>query len=311
MVNYHSLRVRLVISVSRHLQFLYWRLRRPELSDFVDMGLGIEARASRCADAWRPHFEAVHALEQAAIARVAGMPSLAVLGAGRLLDLAADIPGRVSRMDLYDLDPSARRGAIVKCRRCPEVKFHLLDLSGGVLTWKRALGKLICQKPTPDPEYLSQQLDAFEISPPSLVERADVLFSLNVLGQIPLYWRDAAAAMLERACGVELDEHGDLPIPWYAPIARGMQRLQRAHLSSLNASGAALVLLISDERFEYHRDGRVLLSEDAVLEPIEPGLGAYRVIERRSWDWELAPQDLEGAEFGVRHRMTGLLFERR
>jgi hypothetical protein len=103
-------------------------------SDFERMGSAIEQRFRRCAPWWRPHLEATATFVSH---NVPESSSVAVLGAGRLLDI--DLVGLLSKcrhVHLFDADSSAvSRWKAVSGREYGRRVFgHVLDLTGSMIS---------------------------------------------------------------------------------------------------------------------------------------------------------------------------------
>ena len=297
------------LSMFRHLRYFYHCLAHPHLIDFVDMGLGIEARYRRCAPEWDEHLNASKSFQARALTLWEGGGIAAVLGAGRLLDLDAQLLSRTfSSVRLYDADPSARRPALWKFPSGARAAFFLVELSGTLQSWTRAL-KDFLRAHSRDPHALAAFLRGLRLAPaPLRLDDADFVFSVSVLSQIPLFWRDRVQALAARAWGIHPSDTGDLPEPILSAVKAGMALLQAAHLRLINESSCRGVILISDTTFDYYECSRLVLSEPALLVSPESELVSFTPALRESWCWKIAPQGKEQAEYGVVHQVQALYF---
>ncbi len=220
-----------------------------------------------------------------------------MLGAGRLLD--ADLTMLCARCDevhLFDADPSCvtewkhQAGRGYGRRVIP----HVVDITGTIEEWSRIIRSA-------SPDKCEQCLSALEAPLPKWSDDGfDGIISLNLLGQIPLYWRDRVLRMRR-----ELS-----PAEWSA-LSGSMGRLQRAHLQALRESSAAWSIVISDtEYYFYHVDESHWRVESAVFDPLVreslEAATAARLGERESWLWHLAPQFIESDEEGEIHRVEAV-----
>jgi hypothetical protein len=258
-------------------------------NDFSLMGRAIEDRYARCKEWWEPHLRCTREFIED---NVAPCSRLAVLGAGRLLDL--DLPAlleRVSEVHLFDADPqciSAWRtaaGSHYRRRVVPRIE----DVTGVMESWTQPLksaarkGGLV--------EYLSN-VEAVE--PAWSGDGFDAIVSLNILGQIPLYWRDRVLAV-----------KASLTDPEYAALQRSMATLQSAHIRALTADTQALRVVITDTEYYYYDaddpqweiESALYGDSAALLEEYFKGGGSS------CWLWHLAPQYIESDNEGEIHRV--------
>ncbi len=260
-------------------------------NDFEHMGVGIERRFARCASWWAPHlactrdFVALHTQPAS---------SVAVLGAGRLLDL--DLRQLLSLCDtvhLFDADP----GCVASWRKQAGNLFgkrvisHVGDITASLDQWTRGLSK--ARRANDLTEYLRSLAPA----PASLPARYDGIISLNLLGQIPLYWRDRV-----RAKAPEIDDAS-----WEA-LMGSMGALQRAHLELVHQSACSWSIIISDtEYYFYDIDNAEWRVEPALFGEAErtwsPLHDRATQVADGSWLWHIAPQLIESDEEGEIHRV--------
>ena len=161
-------------------------LMHPTHARYVDMGLGIEARAARCADAWEPHLAASKSFLLNALTQYAAPASSAVvLGAGRLYDVPLrEMLKSVATVRLIDADPTARAAVARSVRHLP-VRYDIAEVTGQMNAQVRALQR--CRSL----DAVAELLRTFCLLPTShLALSEEVVCSMNLLSQIPLYWRD-------------------------------------------------------------------------------------------------------------------------
>jgi hypothetical protein len=256
-------------------------------SDFNRMGSAIQQRFQRCAAWWRPHLGATI---QFISYNIPDANSVAVLGAGRLLDI--DLLGLLSRcrsVHLFDADSSAvSRWKAVSGREYGRRVFgHVLDLTGSMQSWTKGLAA------ANRGGTLAEYLECCETSVPAWAyEPFDGYISLNILGQIPLYWRD-------RVLAVKRDLSDDQAIA----LDKTMGRLQCAHLEGLAARSDAWSLLITDTEYYFYRsDTSEWRIESALCGDAKGVYRAFRGNGRHDrWLWHVAPQFVEGDDEGEIH----------
>lgn len=256
---------------------------------FKSMGRAIEERHRRCALWWRPHLDHTTSFINQHVPQAA---SVAVLGAGRLLDI--DIEGLLSRCEtvhLFDADS----GAVAYWRsRCAtqygrRVVGHVLDLTECMKEWSRGLAAAIRAA------RLREYLESCEaVVPTWAFESFDGCVSLNIAGQIPLYWRDR---VLAAASELSPDE-------WVA-LQGSMERLQVAHLRGLLTRDNAWSILVTDtEYYFYHCDRSEWRVEPAFFgEANEVFRAGFMQGKHDTWLWHIAPQFIESDEEGEIHRV--------
>lgn len=260
--------------------------------DFIRMGKGIQARYSRCAPHWEPHLSCTRAFIENHI-QPGGR--LAILGAGRLLDI--DLPKLLplfSEIHLFDADPSViptwRRvsGSAFRERVFPRVT----DVTGSLSMWSTGLGR------AKKNGELSSYLESLTVNQGLWeLESFDGVISLNLIGQIPLYWRDRV-----------LDVAGELSAEEEPALLSSMARLQAAHLDGLRESPKGWSIAITDtEYYTYSVDRSEWEVEPAldgaVLRDFRESRGRRVQSGDSCWLWHLAPQFIESETEGEIHRV--------
>ena len=293
----------------KSLIYLWYAVRYPNLKDFVDMGLGIEARHSRCRKEWARHLRATQDFQGevlSSVSRDLGRPlTTVILGAGRLLDVNLDALDAFSKEVLcVDADPSAKNFALSKLgslKKVSRISYEVQEITHSLSEWSEALNKIRSEGEA-SAFLLSVRAESQKEAP----WQGDVMCSLNLLSQIPLYWRDRVVEFVEKKLDIHPHDLGDFKEPLQSALKGSMRELQRSHLELLNRSGARSILLITDTQFEYYREGETFLIEPALYVSVLDELSFYSEVRSQEWTWEIAPQGIEQKEFGVRHRVRAL-----
>lgn len=282
------------------------------------MGLGIEARYGRCARYWRRHIELCKEFQRSALAELPQGGTVAVLGAGRLYDLDVELlKSRFSRIELFDADPGSLRIWRALLPRGRSVDYHLTDLTGCFDAWRGELRRFLARG-RPGPAEVAEFLQQLHApNPAPLPGSFDCVLSINLLSQIPIYWRDLFLRAAERKLGLAADARGDLPAPVQAALDASLGRLQAAHLEMLARSAREKVVLISDCEFMYYnRCAAGWQVESALHVPLPakgstaPVLAGFATRGSDSWLWHIAPQDVEQPDYGQIHGVQAWALER-
>ena len=296
----------------QHLIYWWRRSRHPELADYLSEGLGIRCRERRSRRYWKNHLALSKRFQSEAV-RILHPDArrFTILGAGRLLDLDAEtVLRRGARITLVDADPGAvaswrpfirsarRAGAAVDSLHC--------ELTGRILGWTNELKGRLCSASAPTAESLTAELWRLPTLPRRqvLLPESDAIFSLNLLGQIPIHWRERVLGIMRDLAPSLLDGEGNPPQIIEAAIERTMSLLQIEHLELLRAARARLTILISDTEFYFYRRDVAPWQVDKALYdcPIEGFLPGILKM-KDSWLWHLAPQGIEQQEYGAIHKI--------
>ncbi len=257
--------------------------------DFSSMGRAIEERYARCKEWWEPHLSCTREF----IAHNLGRCSrLAVLGAGRLLDLdLSALLERAREVHLFDADPECisrwrvAAGADFRRRVIP----HIEDATGVLAAWTQPL-KAVARRGTLA-EYL---WDLEAVEPQWARGEFDAIISLNIAGQIPLYWRDRVLAVKASLTASES-----------AALESSMSELQCAHMRALAADAQALRIVVTDTEYYYYDVDQPEWEVEGALYGDSAAL-FNEFFERGSsscWLWHLAPQYIESDNEGEIHRV--------
>jgi hypothetical protein len=282
------------------LKYRFHACTRSNWADFIDMGLGIESRYNACQSWWQPHVNSTRALQVAALALCKkSFPQTTLLGAGRLFDAAPEIFDQSCSVAFYDADPLC----IAHWRKkCYEEKvtghYYHSDLTGAMKQWTEELS----QSQNLLPYEVVTLLQGLRGHPPEI--QGDVIISINLLSQIPLYWRERVSAILP---AYSTESHDLLEA-----LRESERVLEQEHLQMLATSNARVVVLISDREFLYYnRKGSIverknaLVSENIDLDKINPKLVKRKHIQ---WCWHLVPIGVESNDYGIIHLVEGAVY---
>lgn len=280
-------------AIGRAIRYASLTRKNPEARDFISMGMGIEARRSRCKKFWKQHLELSKQFQIENLDKLPNINQVAILGAGRLFDVPIEyLNRRELDVSLFDADPGCadvwyKRGFIGNCN---------YDLSANFKVFCDWISKLVELDGATIPSIASE-LGAFELAQPSLPQiKYDVIISLNLLSQIPLYYHDKLDAVLTARFGSGSDEDGRFSETLAEAWDNFAARLQQQHLELLLNHTKHLALLISDQSYLYYRSDLANWRECKALYLSLPQSEC-----KSSWFWHIAPQGLEQAEYGEIH----------
>ena len=276
------------IMIDRLIYTYNW-MRHPSQRDFLNMGEGIVSRAKRYSRFWQNHLALTKEFTEHAFESSNASGNLAVLGAGRLLDVDCErLADRFSTIDLYDNDPGALTVWKKATRPFPrKFKFNLLDLTGALDYWKRWLQ---------GPQQLVEKLSTLPPLPaiPLEVGQYSTVLSLNLLGQIPLYWRDRVTESIANRSLNQAEQ---------AALDESCRLLESQHINLLQNCGAQSVVLLSDSEYYYYEPNTVNWQVEPAVFEMELDHNQYQETLRDCWLWHLAPYGAEGSKYGEIHRV--------
>lgn len=296
----------------RKVAGLLHKLTDPDITDFVEMGVGIEQRFERCRPYWGKHLDATKEFERTCVSMPPNGSSIAVLGAGRLLDLDLETMARMFQtIALFDIDPSVRTyWQAAQLRYGTAIQCHRVELTGSIQEWTKQLGTVL--KKRRDLAHLCAFLNALE---PNLdhnpVGEHGTVLSLNLIGQIPIYWRNRVHSMVWRKWGLHPNVPGNYPQEVEAALIHSMKVLELQHLDLLRYCARQKIILIGDTIYAYHDRGQPLWQTEALhFEWQSLKLNGFELRLQDSWLWEISPQGIEQSEFGITHAVRGWEFVR-
>jgi hypothetical protein len=260
--------------------------------DFIRMGRGIQQRYARCAEYWNPHLTFSRTFIQE---HVEPVKRIAVLGAGRLFDIALpQLVEQAEEVHLFDADPTCvkswRAAAPREFNR--RVIPRIEDITGCLAQWTAEL------KSVNRSSQLCAYINSLEAPAPRWAEEPfDGVVSLNVAGQIPLYWRDRVLAVK----GELSDDESDA-------LTRSYERLQVAHLLGVTKAAAQWGVVITDVEYYFYQSH---ISEWQVERALYGAAGEifaglcdqHDASCADRWLWHLAPQFVESDAEGEIHRV--------
>lgn len=272
------------------LRYLWHKWRAPQTVDFADMGLGIEARYSRCKGHWDKHLELSKRFIRESLDR--GGDSCAILGAGRLLDIdLSHLCERYKEVSLYDLDPTVLPLWKRARRRYPQLELHQMDITGSMASWTTSLQEVVRRGAGRD-DVESLLLSLNSVVPPI---SADTIVSLNTLSQLSIYWRQRVQAIV----GFDLEQ----------AIDANQKQLEEGHLKLLQGA-LRDVIIISDNTFLYYQQDKSAWVEEPALKTELTLERPFELKAHAQWLWHIAPQGIEEEEYGVIHEVSALYFKR-
>lgn len=267
------------------------------------MGVGIEARSVRCRSFWEAHLESSRRF---VLRSVTGLPPgrrIAVLGAGRLLDVPlAELLDHGFEVHLFDVDPGCER-VWRRMARGRSVQAHIVDLTGSFVVWTRELAARVKQRPARgEVEQFLSELQP--VKPPPLAG-FDIVISLNLLSQLPVYWRDRVEVFLGRRNSAWLTEES-----FERALSGSCACLQAAHLELIGGSGAHRAVVITDTEFYFYEQTQAPWQVEPSIYVPGVELPGYLSTHRESWLWHIAPQGVEQSDYGSIHRVEAFEFRR-
>jgi hypothetical protein len=291
----------------------YWwlRLKHPKQVDYLNMGFGIEARHQRCAAYWHRHLQYSQEFVQKSFENFHGQ-SLAVFGAGRLLDVdLSQLLQHFSEVQLFDYDPSVLpfwQAATKRIGAKGRVRFCIADVTATIEPWTEWL-RASLEKGSSSEDFATQLLNLSVAAP--TIERTSACLSLNLLSQIPLYWRDRVEAEVGKHFGQsEGQDFLGTPEVAYA-LNQTLRLLELEHLGFLARSASERIVMLHDIQFFYYHADKVHWQVEPALELTDPiVLLNFNIDFQDQWFWHIAPQGIEQAEYGVIHDVRAICLKR-
>lgn len=286
------------------------------------MGFGIEARYERCRRFWEPHLRCCNEFQSKAFSINFRGTTLFVLGAGRLLDFNLEAAlSSFEKLHLVDADPGCEKIWLKRSEALSaseRIKGEILDISGAIDSWTEVIDQF-CSRSN-SVEDLVKIINTLALPRSSTLNLESgnknyAILSLNLLSQIPIYFRDRIAQILLKHWKLDSDKDGQYAAPLQNAICSSMRKLEKQHIELLAKSGAKQVSLITDSYFHYYRKDisdwrteRALNSFEYDQKGAQIKLEGYNLKERQSWLWHIAPQSIEHKSYGVIHEVIGCSF---
>ncbi len=294
-------------------RYYFHALRHPRQKDFISQGLGIEARQQKTDGTWQPHLERCRSLQTRGFSHGIG-EDLVVLGAGRLYDFAAESAAAIfSRIEFVDYDPGCVYAwkNFQKSRPHISCKYSLRDITSVLEAWTV---RLAGARTLSEIEQVLCSLEASAVWNGVSEAAPRTVLSLNLLSQIPLYWRDRVHEILRTRFHLDSDDDGSLPEKLESAMQESMRRLETAHLEQLQASEAKVLIVIADTHFNYYLDEKGPKRTEAALAPeLMDNAGAleiagYKLLHAENWLWHLMPKGIEDKNYGITHAVSGWVY---
>lgn len=285
------------------------------------MGLGIEARYEQSKHYWSKHLQYTKAFQVSSLAQRG--ESLAVLGAGRLFDFdLATLSKKFKTIALYDIDPSCYPTwylARVKSAKDCKIDFCQCDLSCGVLRWSEVLQETLAQAEDVSADTVCYAISSCQIETALNLNNYSQIISLNLLSQIPIFWRDRVHSIIAKY-GFATNQTGQVENQQIeAALQATLKLLTNHHLELLNQSKAKDLVLFFDQYFYYYEKNTAQWQVELALpiqnentnlvEELCAKLSNYNLRNKDSWLWHISPQGIESQKFGTLHQVVALHFD--
>ena len=294
----------LLTTLSRWYRYSLARFYAPSWTDFAAMGIGIEARYARCAKWWDPHLWATREFVRQSLLSAHDIPTLHVLGAGRLLDIDCDhLLSAAKTVGLYDIDHSSRGF----WPHNPRVAHRIVDVSGVLSEWTQSLERFLYRE-SPSISALISFLEALPSStnPSISIAPHDAVVSLNILSQLPIYWRNRVERLLQDHWRFTTDSQGNFQHEVQKALDETYRRLQADHLALCARSGR--LILITDDSFAYYRKEISPWQIEQALYVDVTAIDGMVCTHSDTWLWHIAPQGIENEAYGEMHRVVARTF---
>ncbi len=290
----------------------------PQDNPYVSGGMGIVERYKSNKTFWDKHFELSRSFQRNNILEASTNGRIIVYGAGRLFDLAQDVViDNFSEVVLVDADPVAKIAwrKFIKTNRDKktQIQGEIVEITGAIKNWSRHLAEQFRSRKTLSEEALAECIASVLAVPtePWSPPLADCAISLNLMGQIPLVWRDAVLDLVEQCFPNLLDQYGMVTGRAKEALVRTMRELQIVHLEQLKAAQPKRIIIISDDEFYFYTEKCAEWEVEKALfisDMIPPS--GYKVSASNSWLWHIAREGIEEDEFGSIHRIIAFCLDK-
>lgn len=257
------------------------RKATPLAKSFVDRGRGIERRYAAARQDWEIHLSATRDFIRQAFTDKLHQP-LHIHGAGNLLDFPEELLARGAQVLAIDADPLVWRESH------GGISYLTADVTGVLETWSTQLAIAKGQGGADAAREFLLRRQEQELVVPRLSEAASVV-ALNLLGQLPLYWRDEAARILESSPGVTETANTSADELQQA-VEFSMGVLQRGYLQALSNSAAQSVVLITDETIGESFRGKDSPQSSGMYFAGVLEIPGFSTVTTRRWRWQIVPE---------------------
>lgn len=277
------------------------------------MSAGIRCRSKRCRAYWQRHLELSRKFIRSA---TVDSSSAIVYGAGGLLDIdCRALDTTMTSLTLVDIDPTLKSQWLKSFPKLCEAKSlncQILDVTGVMDSWLSALG--LARRDKISIEEMVLVFNRLKVGSPSstLLDR-ECAVSLNLFGQLGVYWRDRAIGALS-ADSYYFATDGVLLPALDAALQQSVNRLELSHLELL--SNFKKVILLTDVFYHYYKESDSLWQTEEALTISSEDINeffrsrGYRLRNSDSWLWHIAPQKIENPDYGEIHEVRAFNFEK-
>ncbi len=266
---------------------------------FTAQTQGIKHRSKIYRDAWKSHLEnSKQAIRETFLEDLKKGKTLSVLGCGELLDFPSDIFSEF-KDQIYLIDKS--KEALSKFYK----NTIIYDLTGSLDSWSSYLQDLKTKDITSflnELKNLPQKLPL--LKDPSFKD--ELVLSLNLLSQLPVYWQDSVFSIVDQKFSKQLAIDNETEI--LKALLPSSQELIKSHIHSCCASGRhKKSLIITDTHYLHYsiKSGELNEVMDALhgisIEQEIESSSTYTLINK--WQWEIVPSK-------INHKVIALLVEK-
>ncbi len=270
------------------------------------MGYGIEARFERCKRYWEPHLSLTKSFIKG-VTLTKTEPSVLIVGSGRLYDFPTETLDGYSGIVLFDADPASLKYCKGRYRHSRIKTIHG-DVTGTISDWTAEVESKI--KRASSEADVADILRALTPKAAPILSKSDTVVSLNMLGQIPVYWRERLKKIFGK-CGVEANDRDEFPIVVEEAFRLTAATLQLNALKAMIDAAGERFIIITDRYYHYyHKDSAHWLTHDALYIDLNDELSNLTLLSSDSWLWHVAPQDIESPDYGVIHEVYAAAFSK-
>lgn len=276
-------------------------IRHRGFHDFLSMGYGIEARSKRCREYWHPHLE----LSKSFIRTHLPAGTVLIAGSGRLFDYPSELLKSAERTTLLDADPAS----LSYCRKKygeNRISYLHTEITGSIREWERRLRQML--RRSPEAAAAVEVLNSLSPEHVPITQYADTVVSLNILGQIPVYWRERVKNILA-TIDIHPDTRDEFPLEIESALKNSCGKLQRTALKTMIDSAGSKCIILTDLYYHYYEKNHAeWQTHDALYFNPEEILGDLSLGTKESWLWHVAPQGIESKDHGIIHEVHAYSF---
>ncbi|NDC37343.1 MAG: hypothetical protein EBZ48_04750 [Proteobacteria bacterium] len=221
---------------------------------------------------------------------------------------------RGAAIHLADADPAVspywRKFSRYAMQHGAQVHPLHIEITGRLQRWEEAVHRALGGKRHLTASDVAAVLDSLANLPRAVcpLPLCEVAISLNLLSQIPIYWRERILRLIRRYAPDLVASDDRNPEQITASLDRLCQLLQTEHLRDLARLGTRLAILITDEEFYYYHWDRSNWQVEQALYGVDLNSLPGHPLLLDSWLWHIAPQGVEEAEYGAMHKVKAVAF---